>query len=279
MTIWLVGSRGLLGSTFVTLFEQRGIPFIGSTRKDVDLTNEEQIHRFYHQHLPSHIINCTGYTNVDLAESHPEKARRENVLGPQNLGKLGARHQIPVIHFSTDYVFDGQNSSPYKEDDICHPLSVYGKTKREGEERLLQQFPQACVIRSSALFSQHGKNFVGTILRLLQEKEVLDIVDDQISRPTYCPDLAEAALDLLDQSGIFHFANRGDISWYSFAEAIWEKAQDSELLLRTKEIRPIPSSQSGRAAPRPKYSSLSTEKFTKITGKTPRSWRDALKKC
>lgn len=274
--IWLCGAAGMLGSHFQRLLTHRKISFVMSDVKEVDITSAEAVSRFVAKNQVSHIINCAAYTNVDKAEDEKDKAFLINTTGVVNLALAAKQYQAKVIHFSTDYVFDGCGKIPYTEEDECHPLSVYGESKREGEIRLLELLPGALIIRTSWLFGFPGKNFVNTILRLMQEKETLKIVSDQIGRPTYCEDLAVATLDLLDHQGIFHFANQGETSWFQFACDIQKKAKALQFPSILQTIEPISSEEYITKVKRPAYSVLDTSKAEKILKKPIRHWHEAL---
>ena len=214
MKIWITGSKGMLGTTICETLKRRDIPYLGSD-KSVNITSLILLEQFLNKHKGiTHIINCAAYTNVDLAEQEKELAYAINATGIQNLGKLAQRYQIPILHFSTDYVFNGAYQTPYKEEDGCEPIGEYGRTKEQGEAFLLKECPTASIIRTSWLFGSNGKNFVETMLNLMKHHKIIRVVSDQIGRPTYCQDLANAAIALLDHKGVYHFANSGSISWY-----------------------------------------------------------------
>jgi dTDP-4-dehydrorhamnose reductase len=273
--IWICGSSGMLGSHFTRLLEQNEMAFM-ATDYELDITNLTAVCEFVRMNKISHIINCAAYTNVDAAEEDPKNAYLINAMGPHNLGIAGRRHGSRVIHFSTDYVFDGRSAIPYTEEDYCTPLGAYGMSKLAGEIKLLDEHEEACIIRTSWLFGFPGKNFVDTMLRLMKEKEVLRIVHDQIGRPTYCQDLADTALALLDETGIYHFANQGETSWYAFAVEIHRQALELGIPLMTKKIEPILTSQYPTPAKRPANSTLSTKKIENTLQFFPRPWKEAL---
>lgn len=278
MKIWIPGGSGMLGSHFQRLLTKNNIPFIATNSKDVDISQEAMVEDFVKKEKIRQIINCAAYTQVDKAETESELAYRINATGPENLGKAAQRNGIgTVIHFSTDYVFDGASHSPYQEDHVCAPIGVYGKSKWEGEQRLLAAYPQACVIRTSWLYGMPGRNFVETMLRLMIERDVVRVVYDQIGCPTYCEDLAEVALKLLDQSGIFHFANSNQTSWYEFSKEIHRQAQGMGYALKVQKIEPIKTDEYPVLAKRPAYSTLDTGKISKTVGYRPRGWQEALK--
>ena len=195
---------------------------------------------------------------------------------PTICGIAGRRHGAHVLHFSTDYVFDGKGRTPYSEDHPCTPIGAYGMSKLAGEIKLMDEYPHACVIRTSWLFGHPGRNFVDTMLRLMGEKNELKVVSDQVGRPTYCQDLVEAALDLLDEDGVYHFANGLETSWYEFAKEIHRQAAELGFPLGMKKIEPITTKEYPTPAKRPSYSTLSTKKIEEYLGRTPRVWHEAL---
>lgn len=274
--IWICGASGMLGSHFKRLLTDRKIPFVANDSKEVDITHLDNVSDFVRVQKISHIVNCAAYTQVDRAETEQKQAYLVNAVGPHYLGIAGRRHGARVLHFSTDYVFDGKGRAPYNEEHFCSPTSAYGMSKLAGEIKLLDEHAHTCVIRTSWLFGISGKNFVETMLRLMSEKEQLRIVYDQIGKPTYCQDLAEAGLQLLDEEGIFHFANSFETSWFQFAEEIHRQAQKLHFPLKVKTLEPIPSDEYPTLAKRPAYSSLSTKKIEGLLGKSPRPWQEAL---
>jgi dTDP-4-dehydrorhamnose reductase len=274
--IWICGASGMLGSHFRRLLAERQVPFVATDRQTMDITDLDPVSDFVRVQKISHIVNCAAYTHVDQAEAEQKQAYLINALGPHHLGIAGRRHGARVIHFSTDYVFDGKERTPYSEEHYCTPSNAYGMSKLAGEIKLLDEHCDSCVIRSSWLFGVPGKNFVETMIRLMNEKEQLCIVYDQIGRPTYCQDLAEIALDLLDAEGIFHFANAFETSWFQFAKEIHRQAKEFGFPLKIKTLEPILSHEYPTVAKRPAYSTLSTRKIESYLGRMPRPWQEAL---
>lgn len=266
----------MLGSHFDRLLRERQNLFVATTKDEVDITDLESTSHFVREQRITHIINCAAYTQVDKAESEQKEAYVINAIGPYHLGVAAKRHRARVLHFSTDYVFDGKGKVPYKENHPCSPINAYGMSKLAGEMKLLEEHEHACVIRTSWLFGFPGKNFVETMLRLMREKERLSIVYDQVGRPTYCQDLAEAALDLLDEEGIFHFANTFQTSWFQYAQEIERQARHLHFPLKVDGIEPISSKKYPTPAERPVYSTLDTHKIESILGRKIRPWQEAL---
>lgn len=274
--IWICGSSGMLGSHFKRLLDQRRLPFVANDFQEIDITDLDKVSDFVRLQRITHIINCAAYTQVDKAEAEQKQAYLVNAVGPHYLGIAGRRHGARVLHFSTDYVFDGKGRTPYTEDHYCTPLGAYGMSKLAGEIKLLDEHKHSCVIRTSWLFGFPGKNFVETMLRLMSEKDQLRVVDDQIGRPTYCQDLAESALELLEEEGIFHFANAFETSWFQFAKEIQHQAKALNFPLKVQSIVPIMTHEYPTLAKRPGYSTLNTKKIEEHLGCAPRSWQEAL---
>ena len=242
-------------------------------RADLDITNKQAVLNFVKRFEIRTIINCAAYTAVDKAEDEEEQAYLINAIGPENLSQTGCR----LIHFSTDYVFDGKKGKPYLPDDDCLPLSAYGRTKREGEIAALKA-ECAAVIRTSWLYSAHGKNFVKTIYRLGHERDSLKVVADQIGSPTFAGDLAAAAVAMLsklnaDNSGIYHYADAGNCSWFEFALEIMRLSG-----LKTR-IEPIPAAEYPSKVYRPSYSVLDCSKIKDTFGVVTPSWKTSLAIC
>ncbi|MFI5344142.1 MAG: dTDP-4-dehydrorhamnose reductase [Chlamydiales bacterium] len=274
--IWIPGAAGMLGSHFTRLLKKRRIPFVATNSREIDITHLDAVSDFVRTQKISHVINCAAYTHVDQAETEQKQAYQVNAIGTHHLGIACRRHGARIIHFSTDYVFDGKARLPYTEDYLCAPISAYGISKLAGEVKLLAEHSRSCVIRTSWLFGLFGKNFVGTMLHLMAEKEELKVVSDQIGRPTYCQDLAEATLELLEEEGIYHFANSHETTWHEFAEEIHRQAHSMGYSLKVNSILPISSHEYPTQATRPAYSSLNTKKIECKLDKAPRPWKEAL---
>lgn len=255
MKIWILGADGLLGKALSKQCDTKGYG-----RLDADLCNLEQLRSIAEKEKFTHIINCGAYNDVDRAEIESEKAFDVNAKGPENLGILGREFGMKVIHVSTDYVFSGDKKTPYREEDACAPLSIYGKSKQQGEERLLSVLPTACVVRTSWLFGSGGRNFLSSFIRRFQTEETLTVEAGQISRPTLVHDLAKGLLELKDESGLFHFASGQPTSRYALARLLHTAAKESGMNIRCKEVVPAYPSLGYR----PSYSALSTQKIEAI---------------
>lgn len=287
MKLWVVGARGMLGRCVAEQAHTHGLAVV-ETDSEVDIGDLDAVSQLGSVERPTHIFNCAGYTRVDDAETDRETAQRVNATGPGNLALVAQELDSALLHVSTDYVFDGVAEQPYTESAPCSPQGVYGRTKWDGEQlvqRHLGATGKAFIVRTSWLFGEYGANFVRTMLTLFETKEELRVVADQVGRPTYVPDLAEAGLRLLGlhperteaaPAGMYHFANTGATSWHGFASAIREQALARKLPVRTERIVPITTAEFPRPARRPSYSVLATERIQHALGSIPRSWQDAL---
>lgn len=268
--LWVVGSQGLLGSTVSAMAKDAVL----STKSEADVADLSSLQKFADQNPGiTHIINCSAYSLVDLAEKEKERAHSINAIGPENLGKIGSKIHARVIHISTDYVFPGNETRSLTEEDPVNPLNFYGKTKLEGEQRLLACLPSACVIRTSALFGKGGKNFVAKMLQMFREKEEVLLANDQWNSPTLADDLSRAILEMLDQSGIYHFSNGGKASKFTFGSAMYAQSFKKKETLR---LVSVPSSFFPSFCPRPMYSVFDTTKISKKLSHPIRPWEDAL---
>jgi dTDP-4-dehydrorhamnose reductase len=248
--------------------------------EELDITNEEKVKAYIKQEKPAYIINCAAYNEVDQAEGQPEVARSINSLAPGLLAQASKEAGAKFIHISTDYVFDGKHYKPYTEDDDPNPVSAYAKSKRTGEHRVLET-GSGIVIRTSWLYSPHGKNFVKTMMNLGKEREELNVVFDQTGSPTYAFDLANTILFMLTlyhngkafMPGIYHYSNEGTCSWYDFAKEIMS------VLQLPCSIYPIETKDYPLPAPRPYYSLLNKGKIKSEFGITIPHWKDSLREC
>ena len=247
--------------------------------QDLDITDSKGMADFLTAKHPDVIINCAAYTAVDKAESDPERAMSVNAIATGEMARICSASGIRLIHISTDYVFDGMNYKPYRETDLINPVSVYAKTKQEGERLILQKEVKGVIIRTSWLYSEYGQNFVKTILKKGKELGKLRVVYDQVGGPTYAGDLAQAILDIIpgvvssDSMEIYHYANEGVISWYDFAEAI------VELSGINCKLEPIETKDYPLPAARPFYSVFNKTKMKEAFGLNIPYWRTSLKQC
>lgn len=268
----VTGANGQLGTALQTMLKENAVYI---NRTELDLTDEQAVKAYLSANKFDFIINCAAYTAVDKAETDQQNAHKVNSLAPLYLAKYGKR----IIHISTDYVFDGKNYKPYTEEDITSPVSVYGKTKREGELNVLNNSDTAIVIRTAWLYSPHGSNFVKTMRKLGAERDRINVVSDQIGTPTNAYDLAEAIVAILPQiktgeKEIYHFTNEGVCSWYDFALAVLAHSK-----LRSCKVVPIESKDYPTPAARPHYSVLNKSKIkTRFNLEIPH-WKEGLAKC
>ncbi len=277
MKIWIIGANGLLGSQLLSYLKNKRINVVGTLRHEADVTDLLQLQEFVKMIQPSHIINCAAYTDVDGAEKNSELAFAINAKGAEHVAIVAQDCGARMIHISTDYVFNGKQMVPYREMDDCDPINVYGRSKREGEIKILQVYPQTCIVRTSWLFGAKGKNFISSVLKWLLEKEELNVVSDQCGKPTYCPDLAEAIFHLLDAVGIVHFANGPERSRFHIALDLMQAAKELGCNLKCEKINPVPSVQFPMPAQRPAYTALDTTRYVELTHKHPRSWEAVIK--
>lgn len=277
LKVWITGKEGLLGRTLTLLCQERGVPCVATGKEEVSVTSLDALLRFGSLHTPSHIINCAAYTDVDRAEKEALIPFLVNGTGAGYVGRVAQQLGARVVHVSTDYVFSGsEKTSPFKETDVCHPVGVYAMSKWEGEQRLLEEAPQGCIVRTSWLFGSKGKNFISTLLPRLGVEEKMVAVEDQFSKATFVRDLGEVLLKLLGASGVFHFANEGVVSRYQVAKEMGAQALTLGLPVRCKEIVPVKGTSFTPLAKRPDYSVLCTEKITQFLGTAPDPWNLAI---
>lgn len=267
----ITGCNGQLGTALQSLLKDKAIYI---DREALDLTNETTVKEYLTKNTFDFIINCAAYTAVDKAEADEDNAFKVNTLAPLYLAKYGKR----IVHISTDYVFDGTSCKPYDEEDKTNPVSVYGKTKREGEINVLKNADTAIIIRTAWLYSPHGGNFVKTMRKLGSERETLNVVFDQIGTPTNAYDLAEAIVKALPQikdgeKEIYHFTDEGVCSWYDFAREIMEQSHLS------CKVNPIESKEYPTPAARPHYSVLNKKKIKQRFNIEIPHWKEGLIKC
>lgn len=271
--IAITGVTGQLGKTMLTTLKRRGIQWLGFDQHELNIADQKAVVQNLRPGVFDCIINCAAYTAVDDAEDHSWDAIAVNATAPKYLTDTG----IPIIHISTDYVFDGRARQPYEVDSQTAPLSVYGRSKRMGEAALLTSKACGCIIRTSRLYSPIAgtRSFFQTMLRLLSERQSLGVVSDQFSAPTLAEDLADAVVELYLQGAhlrsmqVLHFTNTGETSWHGFASAIQEK------IGTTCKLEAVPAVQYPTKARRPHYSVLSLQSLQAWRIK-PRSWQDAL---
>jgi dTDP-4-dehydrorhamnose reductase len=272
MKILLFGHRGMLGTDLVSQLKIKH-EIIGLDKDEINIVSAAECKQAIKENVPDIIINAAAYTDVDGCETNKEECFAVNAEAVRNIAEACRDKNIRIIHFSTDYVFDGTGSEPYSEEHTCNPINTYGRSKLAGEIYLQRLSDNYLLIRSSWLYGKNGNNFVRKIIEKAEKVNKLEVVDDQIGSPTYTKDLATAIDLLLDRSitGIFHLTNRGNCSWFQFAVKILQEAA-----IKGVQVAPIKSDKLMRPARRPLYSVLSNQKFIQETGKTMQPWQLAL---
>ena len=243
---------------------------------ELDITNIQQLVSYFSKNELDYCINCAAYTAVDLAEEQSDLAYAVNADGPKNLAEVCKKHQVKLLHISTDFVFDGKKQTPYIESDMPNPLGVYGASKWQGERNIQEIMEDYFIIRTSWLYSQYGNNFMKSMLRLSETRDEISVVSDQIGAPTYAGDLAEVlvkiVLSLSTNYGVYHYSNSGAISWYDFAVEIFTQFG------KKIEVKPITTEDYPTAAKRPKFSVLDTTKIENNFDCTLKDWQASLNK-
>lgn len=273
MHICITGSKGMLGCTLQTVLLLQQHKVTGLDLPDFDLTVLPKVKSVVFDHRPDLIINAAAYTDVDGCESNIDHAFAVNALGPRNLAVVCNELNIPLVHISTDYIFDGTNTSSYKEWDRPNPLNVYGKTKLMSEQYIRELTNKYYILRTSWLYGENGKNFVATMLQLAKEQDEIGVVNDQVGSPTYAVDLAQAISELIEEAayGIYHITNSGTCSWYEFTLEIFKQAG-----IKGTRVKPITTEEFNRPALRPKNSILDNY-IWRLHGKKPlRHYKEAL---
>ena len=281
-TILITGASGQLGSELRELSSHYGgYTFIFTDVEDLDITDAHQTGSFIKAASPDWIVNCAAYTAVDKAEDDVAGATKINTTGVKNIADAISGSECRLIHISTDYVFDGSKNTPYREDDVTRPVTVYGKTKLAGEEAALRH-PYTVILRTSWLYSSYGNNFVKAILKKAGSGEDPRVVFDQTGSPTYAADLAAAVMDIISgvirnrlvfSPGIYNYSNEGVCSWFDFATEIIREAGSS------CSVKPILTSERPPAAARPWYSVLDKKKIKETYDLSIPYWRDSMIKC
>ncbi|MBQ6469397.1 MAG: dTDP-4-dehydrorhamnose reductase [Lachnospiraceae bacterium] len=294
MKVFVTGVCGQLGHDVMNELAGRGIEGIGSDIQaayagiedgtpvtkmpyvQMDITDEAQVREILLREKPDVMVHCAAWTAVDKAEEMPEACRKVNAFGTKHIADVCGEMDIPMMYFSTDYVFNGNGTRPWEPDDPYEPLDVYGKTKAEGEEAVIAAVKKFFILRIAWVFGTNGKNFIRTMLQLAKTHDTLRVVSDQIGTPTYTYDLARLVVDMIltDRYGIYHVTNEGEyISWYDFAKAIFEEAG-----IDTVTVIPVTSEEYGAAAVRPYNSRMNRAKLKENGFEPLPEWRDALKR-
>jgi dTDP-4-dehydrorhamnose reductase len=280
ITILVTGANGQLGNELqvvATSFPDYRFLFV--TKDDLSIDDPAAVENYFATHSIDYCINCAAYTAVDKAETEVQTAFSINAEAVANLAMVCNKHKTQLIHISTDYVFDGTASHPYKETDKTNPVCVYGHSKLKGEEMAIQNCPSTIIIRTAWVYSAFKNNFVKTMLRLMREKESINVVSDQVGCPTYAADLAVAIMQIINSNvsrenpGIYHYTNAGTTNWQKFAVAIKELSASNCI------INQITTAQYPTAATRPAYSVLDTTKIKATFALSIPGWEESLKKC
>lgn len=303
--IWVIGSTGMLGAEFSRLLQKNKIQFAG-TSSDVDARDYKALKAFAEKferenYISAHkkgeagriqwIVNCSAYTAVEKAQSDKAAAQALNVDAARNIARVAREIGAKLIHISTDYVFDGKASSPYKESDAKSPLGVYGQTKSDGEDEIQKTMTQYFILRTSWLYGFGRPNFVYTMAKLMNSKEEIKVVNDQRGSPTFAADLAEAILDIIkicDKAGtnifsketvpygVYHFTDAGETTWFDFAVEIQRLLKKRKLLSNECKVLPCTTAEFGAKVERPAYSVLDKEKICKALKIKIPKWQDSL---
>jgi len=280
MKVLITGCNGQVGRELVLLARKYDCEAIGLDRESFDITNQAVVERVIRQHKPDAVINAAAYTAVDKAESDEKAAYAVNATGVKYLAIACADLDVPLVHISTDYVFDGSKVEAYKEDDPVNPLGVYGKSKLAGEEAVRRICTKYYILRTSWVFSKHGNNFVKSMLRLASEREELGVVADQYGKPTSAHEIAIAVYIMLSSSkeawGIYHFSQPKVASWFEFSDVIFTDARKRGIKLRLKTLNKITTNDYPTAAERPRNSELDCEKLEELFAIEIKPWVKSL---
>lgn len=286
--ILVTGASGQVGGELASLLRLRNQPVLAPTSAEMNLASPDAIRSYIRAHRPSCIVNAAAYTAVDKAESDMETAEAVNAVAPGILGEEAAALHIPVLHFSTDYVFAGDGTKPWVESDATGPLNTYGRTKLQGEDALAQSGAAYMVFRTSWVYGATGRNFFRTILRAASQKDSLTIVADQFGAPTWARDLARLVLHVLDNagadpestirdlSGRYHACNGGETTWFGFAEEILRNAAHYQPDIPFATLHPVPTEAYPTPAKRPANSRMDCSLLATKVGFRMPEWRDSL---
>ena len=276
INLLVTGSSGQLGQCLKQLLlSATDISCHFAAREDLDITNSDELQRFFSEHNFDYCINTAAYTNVEKAESEQKKAFLINAEGAYSIAKACKKHNVVLLHISTDYVFDGMAKTPYQEQDPTNPLNVYGASKLKGEQHIVDTWKKHFIIRTSWLYSQYGQNFLNSMLQFAKQKKALTITTQQKGTPTNANDLAQMLVTIIKTGnaryGVYHFSNQGEATWYDFAKAIFKATGeiDTVNLAKTEHYATF--------AKRPSYSVLNCNKLKDTLGITYRNWEDSLK--
>ena len=284
MKLLITGASGQLGCEIVRQSHLHEFTLLTPPHHEMDITRDDQVESILKELRPDMVVNAAAYTNVDGAESEPDKAFAVNSTGPQNLARFCLGSQIPLIHVSTDFVFDGHRQRPYRETDPTAPLGTYGQSKAAGEEKIRSILQEHIIIRTAWLYGVEGHNFVKTMLGLFRAKKHIRVVNDQFGSPTSASDLAAALLEVATRLkaesnahwGTYHYCGQGITTWHDFAAHILKLAKP-HISVRTTQLEPITTADWPTRAKRPSYSALDCSRIRADFGIQPRAWQLGLK--
>ena len=277
-TILVTGANGQLGRELQQLEDYYPTyNFLFLTKQQLSITDENAVNNYFKNNIIDICINCAAYTAVDKSELEREIATAVNATAVGYLAKACKKYNSEFIHISTDYVFDGEATNPYTENDVTNPVNFYGQTKLNGEQNAMSENEETIIIRTAWVYSGFGNNFVKTMLRLMKERESIGVVSDQYGCPTYAADLAAAIMQIIESNnfvaGIYHYSNKGKISWYDFAKEISQQSKSHCV------VNAITTSQFPTPAARPSYSVLDTSKIAQTFDVNIPEWKVSLQKC
>lgn len=287
MNIVVTGANGQVGQNLIKLASGFGFSCVGFGREELDIADFSAVGSTLAMAAPDVIINAAAYTAVDKAESEVEKAYLVNEVGPHNLAAFCAKGNIPLLHISTDYVFNGKSAVPYVESDDVNPASVYGQSKAAGEVAVRTRLKEHVILRTSWVFSSEGNNFVKTMLRLAGERDCISVVNDQIGGPTSAESIARVLLVIVkkidentdfNEWGTYHFSGLPFVTWYEFAKQVFNQAESKSLIKSTPLVEPITSEGFMTVAARPANSSLNSDKIHQQFGTAADDWINSLEK-
>ena len=285
MKILITGAQGQVGKELTAIANQKGFDVIAASRADLDITQLQKVESFITQHTPDVVINAAAHTAVDKAEEELKLAFAINRDGAENIALACAKQNIPLLHISTDYVFDGTQPESYSENNAVSPLGVYGESKWQGEEAIRKNLNDFIILRVAWVFGAQGNNFVKTMLRLGKDRDELNVVADQFGGPSPAKDIAETLIGLVEQYqsnktlawGTYHYCGESKASWYDFATEIFKQAFELGLLDKKVKVKPITTAEYPTAAKRPSNSMLDCSKLKNTFGIEMPEWKEALK--
>ena len=286
MKILITGAQGQVGKELSAISINKGFDVVAAGRVDLDITETQIVEEYISQHQPDIVINAAAHTAVDKAESEQDLAFAINHNGAKNIALACSKLTIPLLHISTDYVFDGSQSDPYSENDAVSPLGVYGESKWQGEEVIRKNLESHIILRVAWVFGAQGNNFVKTMLRLGKDRDELNVVADQFGGPSPAKNIAETLINLVEQYqkdktltwGTYHYCGKSKTTWYDFATEIFKLAFEIGLLDKKVKVNPITTAEYPTPAKRPSNSMLNCTKLKTTFGIDMPEWKDALKK-